>query len=380
MSKNANVMMYWALDENRELKTIEEVKNGKSCNCTCAGCGAEVWARNGGDPDIRAHHFAHAPKKGDGCSGEGALHYAAKHFLKEELDSGRSLNLPATLSHLSKRKLGIFIKDKELLNFTAIESEVEKTLSRNLRADCWAKNDVNFDLALEVFVTNKKSSEDIKKFKDLNQKAIEINLSKLDWDSSKARIVEELFSTRNLKWLYFHDFKKYEAEAYEKEKAKRQKDLDEFLAEIKDSKKEESEKVRYVGSRGDSQKVQKFDIAAKALMNKINGSLPLLLEAITPKFPCEIEPKKIYVTDFISNWEYINGCWGIWCRFNNTNSHGKIVISSQYRLQEKVRNPTYIFSWHNKKIWCRRFEGIDYWRAVLYKRCMEENRDFRSTN
>ena len=62
-------------------RRITEVANGGNCGCVCFGCGRKLIARNGFDPNVRAHSFAHRPEDNVvDCvsSGETALHIARR--------------------------------------------------------------------------------------------------------------------------------------------------------------------------------------------------------------------------------------------------------------------------------------------------------------
>jgi hypothetical protein len=74
---------------------ISEVANGNDCGCLCFGCGRKLSARNGGNPLIRAHSFAHLPEDNVfDCvsSGESALHQHAKEIIAKHC----RITLPAT--------------------------------------------------------------------------------------------------------------------------------------------------------------------------------------------------------------------------------------------------------------------------------------------
>lgn len=74
---------------------ITEVANGGNCGCVCFGCGRRLIARNGGDPTVRSHSFAHRPEDNVmDCvsSGETALHIRAKEIIAKHC----RVTLPAT--------------------------------------------------------------------------------------------------------------------------------------------------------------------------------------------------------------------------------------------------------------------------------------------
>lgn len=69
--------------ESRELKRIDEVKRGLSCNCVCPGCGQDLVARKG---ELKTDHFAHhgnSPEHPESCA-ESALHKWAKTIIASQ--------------------------------------------------------------------------------------------------------------------------------------------------------------------------------------------------------------------------------------------------------------------------------------------------------
>jgi hypothetical protein len=68
----------FALDSNGILVTIDQVKRGLNCNCTCPGCGERMIAKKG---EVMQAHFAHA--SGSQCANgyESALHLAVKQII-----------------------------------------------------------------------------------------------------------------------------------------------------------------------------------------------------------------------------------------------------------------------------------------------------------
>ena len=57
-----------------ELVFVDDVPNGKQCNCTCTKCGEPLQAKNKGI--IKQHHFAHIADTD--CKGETVYHIEAK--------------------------------------------------------------------------------------------------------------------------------------------------------------------------------------------------------------------------------------------------------------------------------------------------------------
>lgn len=59
---------------------IDNVPNGKKCDCICSKCQEPLIAKNGGE--INIHHFAHISDSN--CSGESSAHIEAKDIIKKE--------------------------------------------------------------------------------------------------------------------------------------------------------------------------------------------------------------------------------------------------------------------------------------------------------
>ncbi|GAB6194696.1 hypothetical protein JCM39068_44570 [Desulfocastanea catecholica] len=75
------------------MKYILEVPKGLACQCDCPECGTPLIAKKG---QINKKHFAHSIDVD--CSGETALHRAAKQILIQEAMLNNELQLPANQS------------------------------------------------------------------------------------------------------------------------------------------------------------------------------------------------------------------------------------------------------------------------------------------
>ena len=76
----SNAQMTYAMDSKDSLVHITNAANGLGCGLYCFECEEPVIAKQG---KIMAWHFAH--QAGSDCTGEGALHYAAKRRVFEWL-------------------------------------------------------------------------------------------------------------------------------------------------------------------------------------------------------------------------------------------------------------------------------------------------------
>lgn len=109
----------YALDKNGALVHVDDVPNGKNCECICPHCKSELIAKNEGEHKI--HHFAHS--NGADCSGaiESALHIMAKEVLLKT----KSIYLPPIPNVCAAR----------LLYFDKVVLETQDK-DLNLRPDC----------------------------------------------------------------------------------------------------------------------------------------------------------------------------------------------------------------------------------------------------
>lgn len=80
---SSKTYLTWALNQDGDLVHVDKVPNGNECGCVCPHCKSALCAKNGGDKDIKVHHFAHL--SGVDCVGavESALHKMAKDALLE---------------------------------------------------------------------------------------------------------------------------------------------------------------------------------------------------------------------------------------------------------------------------------------------------------
>lgn len=85
MTKYRKSHLTYALNHNGDLVHIDSVPNGNECACYCPFCKSELCAKNGGDTEKKAHHFAHLGGADCVSAIESALHKMAKDILKETM-------------------------------------------------------------------------------------------------------------------------------------------------------------------------------------------------------------------------------------------------------------------------------------------------------
>lgn len=176
-----------ALDENKNLVSIEYTERGLACNCTCFECGEPVIARKG---EIKEHHFAHASNK-ESCTinSESVLHKYAKEIICESM----GLMLPA-----------IPYTDNEAAwwTFDKVLPEFSLGIIRPDLVGYFDGEPILIEIAVTHFIDNKK----LKNIEIFKSKCIEIDLSglhksniKIPSEDAKKLVLENL---DNKKWIY----------------------------------------------------------------------------------------------------------------------------------------------------------------------------------
>jgi len=201
--RNYQNFIAWAYDSTQNLIHINQANSGAN-GYYCPVCSGELIAKKGSK---NAHHFAH--KDGMISSHESVLHYVAKHITAGLIRSGSFQHTKKyqlyfdSISHYSEDTLTLFI-DRPLLKtkFT----DIEKAFSSSIIPDVTTNSDIqNEKIAIEIFVTNKKTASDISKFKYENLSVLEINLSGLPFDVGYEVIEREIKNQNNQKWLFLSE-------------------------------------------------------------------------------------------------------------------------------------------------------------------------------
>lgn len=138
--------MYVALDQNGKLTSIENVKRGLACNCTCVSCGEVTVARKG---LIRQHHFAHHSNK-ESCNiqRETLLHLYAKEVIRE----ASGLQLPPLPSVEPKSE-----DTSSWWDFESVEVEVAQPgFQPDLVASLRDGNEIFIEVAVTSFIGESK--------------------------------------------------------------------------------------------------------------------------------------------------------------------------------------------------------------------------------
>lgn len=140
---------------------IDDVPNGKKCNCVCVECGGKLVAKQG---NIRAHHFAHENGNESEKCAQTALHLLAKSIIFDE---------------------GLIpkINGKLQLEFArAYKIEIEKNLG-DIIPDVFALYYDEKEVAVEILVTHAVDEEKYKKIRKRKLTTFEIDLSKISYET-----------------------------------------------------------------------------------------------------------------------------------------------------------------------------------------------------
>lgn len=224
-----------ALDKlSNKLVNIEDVLNGKACNCYCFECKQDMIAINNGTKIIA--HFRHDNNSNCSLSYESYIHWLAKKIFKE-MDELRlpPLDLKMLFPFISEKAKQMYdyydvptkLRDEitlEVCNtinskFDKIKLEIveiEKDYSSNLgniRADIVLKflnkNGEEKKLFIEPYLSNPIDNLKLKKLKEINISTVSINLNRFIniKGYSFTKTVFENFLIKNItskEWVYYN--------------------------------------------------------------------------------------------------------------------------------------------------------------------------------
>ena len=184
-------LIYALKDGN--IVSIDEVQSGKDCGCVCPACGDELIARKG---QKRMHHFAHRSNEDCEYGYESSLHLAAKDILS------RSEKMVIPPIYVEFPQSG---KSKELLylkkEIPVDRVELEKRFDDIIPDIIVYSGDKYF--FIEIYVSHPIDDEKLKKLKEKNISAIEIDLSKIKGDISVEELSDILLKSSDRKsWKY----------------------------------------------------------------------------------------------------------------------------------------------------------------------------------
>ena len=174
---------------------ISDAARGLACDCVCPACGDPLVAKKG---PTTAHHFAH-DGAGGGCgyAAETSAHIWAKAVLMQV----KMIWLPPIKARVDGKL--VVLREKERFNFDHVTSErklggivPDIVLTAGTRR-----------LIVEVFVTHRCDDEKIRKIRDLDLSAIEVDLSRFRSatgrdEKENQKVRRELLWAAPRAWLY----------------------------------------------------------------------------------------------------------------------------------------------------------------------------------
>ena len=185
--------LIFALNNDGEIVSIDDVESGLSCNCICPACGEPLVAKKGKD---MMHHFAHYSGHSCEYGYESSLHLAAKDILSK-VDKIVVPDLYLEIPKSDKPRQLIF--KSKVIKIDKVEMEKQEG---SIVPDIVVYSGKN-KLFIEIFVSHKVNDEKLVKIKEENISTIEIDLSKRENDIDYKELSEILLiKTEEKKWVY----------------------------------------------------------------------------------------------------------------------------------------------------------------------------------
>lgn len=198
----ALIKIGWGQRQDGQFIHVTEAERGKKCNCRCPECNTPLIARQG---EVTAWHFAHAQPVE--CYGESVLHKVAKQIIVDVVDTSKTFLVPSQKEELSDFDLTAKacitswqIPEKSVLLDSA---EEEKRFKNGQVTDVLVgSSSLDCTLAIEIFVTHKKSELDVQKFSEITQDVIEVDLSGVDPLVDRNTLEEQVLLKADRYWLF----------------------------------------------------------------------------------------------------------------------------------------------------------------------------------
>lgn len=196
--ENTSLLQLFAIDKQNQMRSVDEVARGLSCECSCPSCGEKVIARQG---KIREWHFAHASVAECSSGAETALHLAAKQLILKH----QGISIPTRVVSESVRLrdgrsgTGEATRPEMWLDFNSVEAEMS---FRNIRPDIVASLDDTY-FFIEIAVTHFVDEAKRQLFDELNVPTIEIDLASVKETKWTWELLEEIVlkNTSYKKWI-----------------------------------------------------------------------------------------------------------------------------------------------------------------------------------
>ncbi len=183
----------FALNEEGEIKHIDEVDRGEKCSCIA--CGERLIAKKG-DRRLKIYHFAHASGVECEYGYESSLHLAAKNILEKS----KKMYIPAvyiSFPHSNKKPIQLSLPKEIDIDSVALEERISDFVP-----DIVIKSGKRF-LIVEIFVTHAIDKDKLAKIENENISTIEIDLSDLDRNISLDELSHILLEDVQKKyWIY----------------------------------------------------------------------------------------------------------------------------------------------------------------------------------
>lgn len=299
------IKLPFGLNEYNRLVHINDVENGKKCNCFCAGCHSPLIAVKG---NIKQHHFRHDVDQE--CAGglESAIHLAAKQKIRET----KQITLPVYAVNVSDKdskgknhyQSKTVVADETKIFFDTVEEEV---LLREMKADILAIAG-KAPLVIEIFYRHKVDEQKTAKIRQANISAIEIDLSDLtredvkDWEAFESYINDP----KRIKWLHNARKESYELKLRDQVAEQINRQEEEYKKEaIAKEKKKNKEKAKLVSALGEVEALCSEQYIAHLKEDAKNHPLwktySEFLNLKGDKLPC-------YLDVDVPNGDWIFGC------------------------------------------------------------------------
>lgn len=179
MNQLTSVKMTYAQNSAGQIVSIEHVKNGLDCNCTCVGCSGRLVAKKG---PVNQWHFSHHQEKDkENCqwNGETEIHFKVKEYFERH----------------KKAVIKIGHNEPQLMRIEFDEVVLEKSLRPTKRipdVTCYTEGE---RILIEVKVTHEVDKQKIIDYKKVNATVLEYDFSDLLFDGD---VVTELDIERHL--------------------------------------------------------------------------------------------------------------------------------------------------------------------------------------
>jgi hypothetical protein len=172
------------------LYDVDEVENGRACDCHCPYCGVLLVAKHG---DVNRHHFAHygAP------SCEYGFEAGVRLAVKEVLDRRRQIRLPAVVMDFGENLRDVTIRPEQVVELDDVALVDEGTRLPDLVVGCGGRR-----LYIDVQLTKGMNSNRLQALRDQGIGVLQLSMSHLDVEV-RMKDVEELVvdSLTSKNWL-----------------------------------------------------------------------------------------------------------------------------------------------------------------------------------